>query len=443
MDIADLLRDCGDRVQDIHKIVSIMEYNHIIKPNKFEIDFSKNDLVVTFDGIVSDSRFIKQIGRILKTLKEKISQPVDIEFASDGDDLYLLQCRPQSYSEENVPAPIPKDISPRDIIFSANRFVSNGLIQNISHVVYVDPDGYSEIAELEDLKAVGRVVGRLNAILPKRQFVLMGPGRWGSRGDIKLGVSVSYSDICNTAALIEIAVKKTGYIPELSFGTHFFQDLVESNIRYLPLYPYDEGVIFNSLFLTRSPNILGEIFPEYQKYQDVVKVINVPGSTGGLLLNIAMNGDLGEALGYLSSHQVEIVKEIKPVEYDDFRVDENSWRWRYYMAEQLAAKLDPQLYGVKALYLIGSTSNGTANPGSDIDLLVHFQGTPEQKANLVTWLNGWSLCLAENNYLKTGYKMDGMLDVHIITDEDIKMKTSFAIKIGSTAEPAQQLKLKQ
>lgn len=443
VDIADLLRDCGDRVQDIHKIVSIMEYNHIIKPNKFEIDFSKNDLVVTFDGIVSDSRFIKQIGRILKTLKEKISQPVDIEFASDGDDLYLLQCRPQSYSEENVPAPIPKDISPRDIIFSANRFVSNGLIQNISHVVYVDPDGYSEIAELEDLKAVGRVVGRLNAILPKRQFVLMGPGRWGSRGDIKLGVSVSYSDICNTAALIEIAVKKTGYIPELSFGTHFFQDLVESNIRYLPLYPYDEGVIFNSLFLTRSPNILGEIFPEYQKYQDVVKVINVPGSTGGLLLNIAMNGDLGEALGYLSSHQVEIVKEIKPVEYDDFRVDENSWRWRYYMAEQLAAKLDPQLYGVKALYLIGSTSNGTANPGSDIDLLVHFQGTPEQKANLVTWLNGWSLCLAENNYLKTGYKMDGMLDVHIITDEDIKMKTSFAIKIGSTAEPAQQLKLKQ
>ncbi|MGE5614233.1 MAG: PEP/pyruvate-binding domain-containing protein [Bacillota bacterium] len=445
VDIADLLKECGDQVQDIHKIVSKMEYDHIVKPNKFEIDFKKDDLVVTFDGIISDTRFIKQIGRILKTLKEKTGMPVDIEFVSDGDDLYLLQCRPQSYSEENVPAPIPKDVSAKDIIFSAKRFVSNGLIQNISHIVYVDPDEYSSITALEDLKAVGRVVGRLNAVLPKRQFILMGPGRWGSRGDIKLGVSVSYSDICNTAALIEIAVKKTGYMPELSFGTHFFQDLVESNIRYLPLYPYDEGVIFNSTFLTRSPNILGEIFPEYEKYQDVIRVINVPGSTGGLLLNIAMNGDLGEALGYLSSHPVavEIAKDIKPIEYDDFRVDENSWRWRYYMAEQIAAKLDPQLYGVKALYLIGSTSNGTANPGSDIDLLVHFQGTPEQKASLMNWLNGWSLCLAETNYLKTGYRMDGMLDVHIITDEDIRKKTSFAIKIDNITEPAQQLKLKQ
>ena len=67
----------------------------------------------------------------------------------------------------------------------------------------------------------------------------MGPGRWGSRGDIKLGVRVTYSDINNAAMIIEVARKKGNYVPDVSFGTHFFQDLVESGIRYLPLYPDD------------------------------------------------------------------------------------------------------------------------------------------------------------------------------------------------------------
>jgi pyruvate, water dikinase len=88
---------------------------------------------------------------------------------------------------------------------------------------------------------VGRAVGRLNKLLPRRQFVLMGPGRWGSRGDIKLGVSVTYSDINNTAVLMEIAARRGSYVPDLSFGTHFFQDLVEAGIRYLPLFPGDGG----------------------------------------------------------------------------------------------------------------------------------------------------------------------------------------------------------
>jgi predicted nucleotidyltransferase len=112
------------------------------------------------------------------------------------------------------------------------------------------------------------------------------------------------------------------------------------------------------------------------------------------------------------------------------------------MAEQLAASLDPLLFGVKAVYLFGSVNNGTAGPNSDIDLIIHFSGAPEQQESLETWLNGWSLSLSEINYLKTGYKMNGMLDIHIITDEDIKMKTSFAIKIDSMTEPARRLELK-
>jgi len=255
-------------------------------------------------------------------------------------------------------------------------------------------------------------------------------------------VQVGYADICNTAMLIEIAKKKMGYIPELSFGTHFFQDLVEADIRYLPLYPDDNGVIFNNNFLLRKKNILGEIFPEFQRYEDVVKVINIPDAAGGKTLKISMNAELQEAVAYLCLNKTETIKKVRQSKYPEYHSDDKPWRWRNYMAERLASSMDPERFGVKALYLFGSTNSGTAGPGSDIDLLVHFQGSEQQRAELMNWLEGWSLCLDEVNYLETGYRMNGLLDVHIVTDEDIKNKTSFAIQINMATEPASPLKMK-
>lgn len=439
--ISDLLKKHGNRIKDIDKIVSLFEYNHIRKTNFYALNFQKDDLVVTFDGIISDTPYIKQIDLIVKTLQDRLGFPVDIEFACDRDHLYLLQCRPQSCREDVVPAPIPQDIASKDIIFSAGRYISNGLIQNISHIVYVDPDEYSKLSNLNDMKTIGQIVGLLNTTLPKRQFVLIGPGRWGSRGDIKLGVSVSYADICNTSALIEVAQTKSGYVPELSFGTHFFQDLVEANIRFLPLYPDDPGSIYNEKYLLRAENSLRTILPEHKDFEHVVRVIHVPHTSPGHTLCIAMNGELGKALGFLTPHTIKISPTVKPVDYDDYIGDEKAWRWRYHMAEQIARHMNSHEFGVKAVYLFGSTSNGTAGPGSDIDLLIHFQGNEHQRKDLLNWLDGWNKALAEINFMKTGYRMDKMLDAHVITDEDIQNRNSFAIKINHASEPAQPLSM--
>lgn len=441
IDIRTLLKEVGSQIYGINKMVSVMEYDHIRKPNLFEINFDKDDLIVTFDGIINDTPFIKQINTAMKVLRDKLGYPVDIEFACDGKDLYLLQCRPQSSREDTTPAPIPQDVQPKDIIFTAKRYISNGLIQNISHIVYIDPLKYSELSDLDDLKTVGRIVGLLNAFLPKRQFILIGPGRWGSRGDIKLGVSVTYADICNTAALIEVARSKAGYMPELSFGTHFFQDLVEANIRVLPLYPDDPGIIFNEKYLTRSRNILKSIFPEYERFQDVIKVIDVPATSDGYNLSICMNAELSQAIGFLTPNIIKVTRNVRTIEYDDNTGDDKAWRWRYHIAEQLASRLDTRRFGVKGVYLFGSTSTGTAGPGSDIDLLIHFEGSKTQRKSLEDWLEGWSMSLAEINYMKSGYRMDKMLDVHIITDEDIRNKDSFAIKINHPVDPAIPLKI--
>ncbi len=120
---------------------------------------------------------------------------------------------------------------------------------------------------------------------------------------------------------------------------------------------------------------------------------------------------------------------------------DDHWTWRLQMAKTLASKLDPALFGVTAFYVFGSTKNATAGPGSDIDILIHFHGTDDQQHHLNLWLEGWSLCLAENNYLRTGYRSDGLLDVHIITDKGIENKSSFAVKIGAVTDPARKLPL--
>lgn len=301
MPVSDLLAECGNEIPLARKIVSLVEHDAIRRPGGFMEDLTTADAVVTFEGLAADTPFLKQIATLLGVVRETLDTPVDIEFASDGRDLYILQCRAQSYTEESAPAPIPRDL-PRDrILFTANRYISNGLASDITHVVWVDPAGYAQLPELGDLKAVGRAVGRLNKVLPRRRFALMGPGRWGSRGDIRLGVNVTYSDINNTALLVEIAHRTGDFLPELSFGTHFFQDLVEARIRYLPLYPDQNGNILNEEFFRGAENMLPDLAPEYAHLASVVRVVEIPRQTDGSVLRVAMNADAEQAVGFLAN----------------------------------------------------------------------------------------------------------------------------------------------
>lgn len=442
VEINEVLRLYGDDYPFVTDIVSLCDHDQIKKIIQLDLEAESSNLVTTFDRLIGNTNFIPKMQAIMKVLKETLKTPVDIEFASNGSSFYLLQCRPQSFSMESKPVPIPKDIPKEKIVFTSNRHVSNGKVPDITHVVYVDPDTYNEISSLEDLKAVGRAVGRLNKLLPKRQFILMGPGRWGSRGDIKLGVNVTYSDINNTAVLIEIAKKKGNYLPDLSFGTHFFQDLVEAQIRYLPLYPDDPGIVYNEKFLTKSKNILAEILPEYEFLQNTVRVIDVPAATDGLVMKVLMNADLDEAMAMLAypAAKTEIEQPFLPFSEQK---SEDHWRWRYRMAEKIASELDAEKYGIKAFYIFGSTKNASAGPGSDMDILIHFRGNKEQKKELSIWLEGWSLCLSEMNYLRTGYKVPNILDVHLVTDEDIKKQDSYASKIGAVTDAAKEIPLKK
>ena len=440
VDLKELIEEFGGEYPNIENVVSVHQDGMLRRKSLFNLDVKRDELVVTFDGVISNSTFIQDIKEILDLLRDKLGKPVDIEFAVNEGKIFLLQCRAQSSSSEDGPVPIPKDIPREKILFTARKYISNGRVPDLTHVVYVVPEYYGMLGSAEELKRVGRAVGQLNSLLPKRQFLLMGPGRWGSRGDIKLGVPVSYSEINNTAVLVEIARRKGNYVPDLSFGTHFFQDLVESSIRYLPLYPDESETIFNEEFLQDAGNVLPELLPEYADLGQTLRVIDVAEETNGEVLRVAMNAEVDEALAYLTPPDKGHVNEQAPRPASALQHGEH-WRWRMRSAERITKMLDPNRFGIAAIYVIGSTKNATASPASDIDLLVHFRGTEQQKRELLAWFEGWSLSLAEMNYMRTGFKIEHMLDIHIVTDGDIKRKTSYAVKIGAVTDPARQLPL--
>lgn len=147
------------------------------------------------------------------------------------------------------------------------------------------------------------------------------------------------------------------------------------------------------------------------------------------------------------AHMRSIPETAKPIVKKEGILSPDSdihWKWRYRMAESIAEKMDLEVMGVKGLYLIGSTKNANAGPSSDIDLLIHFHGDDNQLCCLKSWLDGWSYCLGEISFMRSGYRPEeGLIDYHIITDEDIKKKNSFATMIGSIENSARPLKVMQ
>lgn len=445
--ISQLLKEAGDSIPHIDYAASVVKNDILLQADRLTTDLKTQETVIAFTKLIEKTPLIKRIRSMLSVLRENLGFPVDIEFAGDGENFYLLQCRSQSRSRDDAPPAVPANIPAQNLVFTANKYISNGMVTGVKTVVYVDPSEYGELKKREDFFRVADAVRELNSILPKRSFILMGPGRWGSRGDIKLGVPVTYSDINNSSMLIEIAQKQSKYQPELSFGTHFFQDLVEENIKYLPLYPEDGETVFSKSFFFGCKNVLTEILPSYAELADVIKVISIENNYGNKELIVLMNADLETAVAYMDEPALS-ASALPPVDagtdgFSERSADrEEGWKWRHYMAEQIARQLDMESFGVKGIYLFGSTNNCTARHNSDIDLIVHVENGRQRKA-LETWLKGWSLALSEINFLKTGYRSEGLLDVHFVTDMDIAEKNSYAVKINSVYDPAFPLRIRE
>ncbi|HOF05925.1 MAG TPA: PEP/pyruvate-binding domain-containing protein [Syntrophales bacterium] len=238
--------------------------------------------VLTFDEFLTATPFTEIMSRMLKTLEEVYQYPVDIEFtanfnAEGGLQVNLLQCRPFQTKGQHIRVEIPAKIKKQRILLrQEGNFMGGSVSQPLARIIYVDPQGYTRLS-LSEKYDVARLVGRLNKLIEDREgtpTALLGPGRWGTTTPA-MGVPVTFSEINNITAIAEIAYQDGSLIPDLSFGTHFFQDLVEMDIFYMAIYPDKQGVLFNREWLAGMPNRLAELAPRDRQYAETVRVYDV------------------------------------------------------------------------------------------------------------------------------------------------------------------------
>ncbi|MFA5115783.1 MAG: PEP/pyruvate-binding domain-containing protein [Candidatus Omnitrophota bacterium] len=242
----------------------------------------KERWILTLDNVFKDSKLANSFKKILGSLEESYRYPVEIEFTvnftkNDTYKINLLQCRPLQTRGVGHKVNMPDKINREDVLFGSDGYFLGGNVsQRIKRIIYVDPEKYSKLV-LQEKHEIARIVGGLNRNIKDREelpTLLMGPGRWGTTTP-SLGVPVKFAEINNVAVLAEVAFSAGNLMPELSFGTHFFQDLVETNIFYVALFPEKKGVIFNREWFGRMKNLFAELVPGSAKYKDLIGVYDV------------------------------------------------------------------------------------------------------------------------------------------------------------------------
>ncbi len=239
--------------------------------------------LVTFDRLLGQTDFAATMRRLLSTLERAYEYPVDVEFAatyaSDGTlRLNLIQCRPlQTRGVQSMRVEIPDGDDANTLLRGAGNFMGGSIVQPIGRVVVVDPAAYSGLS-MSDKYVVARVIGRINRRIVAGDGIptlLIGPGRWGTSTP-RLGVPVRFAEIDAMTAIAEVAFSAGGLHPELSFGSHFFQDLVETGIFYLALEPERTGCFLNLPLLQSLPNLLPVRLPDDAQLSGSIRIVDLP-----------------------------------------------------------------------------------------------------------------------------------------------------------------------
>ncbi len=237
--------------------------------------------VLTFDAVLSETKFVEDMRGILTTLQSAYSHPVDIEFTANffGSGEYrinLLQCRTlQVKGTEAAALPSVEIEEDARIIEARGAVIGQSRLIDVDLFIYVVPEVYGHLP-IQQRHEVARLIGDINHATASRgagTIMLLGPGRWGTSSP-SLGIPVSFVDINRVSVLCEIVAMREDLVPDVSLGTHFLSELVEMDMLYLALFPKQGDNFIRTEFFEESPNVLLDLVPSAEKWRDGVKVID-------------------------------------------------------------------------------------------------------------------------------------------------------------------------
>ncbi len=242
-----------------------------------------SDWYLTFDKLVKGTHFVKDMRAILKVIQEAYAYPVDIEFtanfSADGAfRINLVQCRPFQVRIANDLTRVrgPATVNKQDLLMeSSGPIIGQSSSTDIDRLIYIVPSVYGRMT-VSERYSVARAIGKLNRLTaagPHQCLMLAGPGRWATSTPA-LGIPVSFAEINAATVICEIAAMHEGLVPDISLGTHFFNDLVEMNMLYLAVSPEKKGHGLNPDLLATLPNALTTLLPEAANLAHVLRVID-------------------------------------------------------------------------------------------------------------------------------------------------------------------------
>ena len=246
--------------------------------------------IVNFRKLLRRTDFPQVMRRIMALVAEKYNYPVDVEYACNftpqGDyRVNLLQCRTIQTSGLGQAGVKPQA---KEYLWRIKgHFMGGNAAIPVRFVVFVKVEPYLSLPEQQKY-AVARAVGDLNRILRDRDAILIGPGRWGTTTP-SLGTPVRFAEISHYACICELAYSSHGLRPELSYGSHFFQDLVESEIFYTAIYQGEPGCEFDEAGFDAFPDRYTELTGD-KKFAGVVKVYDL-GEKGAVLYSEVKSQD--------------------------------------------------------------------------------------------------------------------------------------------------------
>ena len=258
-----------------------------------------HDAVLTFDPLVSNTDFINHMRQMLTILQEAYRYPVEIEFTLNfplGGDrkdyrINLLQCRPLQVYGGGTMIQKPKELNEAQIVLEAHgAVIGQSRLAHVDRLIYVVPSIYGKMS-LSDRYGVARRIGELvqiDGMESNRAVMLLGPGRWGSTSP-NLGVSVSFAEINKVSFLCEIVAMHENLAPEVSLGTHFFNELVESEILYMGLFPKHPENRLREDFFESAPNSLSRLLPDMERWEQAIRVVDVANLPGSPKLKLYAN----------------------------------------------------------------------------------------------------------------------------------------------------------
>lgn len=243
-------------------------------------------VVLDFKYLLTRSKFLDISKTALSVLEKAYKYPVDIEFTANflGENslrFNLLQCRPLQTKCLGKAVEIPKP--PVNDVFFATRgnFMGGNVRLVFDYVILIKAQEYINLSQ-QDKYQVARLVGNLNNELKDHRVLLLGPGRLGTTTP-SLGVPVHFAELCHMAAVCEVSHKESGLIPEVSLGSHFFQDIVESDIFYAAIFDGEADVVYHPEYILAKENLVEETL-RTEKYAEkqlaqTVHLARTPGLT--------------------------------------------------------------------------------------------------------------------------------------------------------------------